>query len=185
MKRKILSGMVGGALFYIGWAICLWGVANQMAWLGVLCIGAILIGHFFLSKHRARDALVVVFSVLAGTLLDSALQGYGLIVYLHPYVTMPWLAPLWITSLYALLAINIDYSLGWLHGRPFLAATLGAAGAIVSYLAGVRIGAATFTSDATVYFIAVVWLVFFPLLYIVSDYCQRWFSHTNNAHDEG
>lgn len=185
MKRKILSGIVGGALFYIGWAICLWAVANQMAWLGVLCIAAILAGHFLVSKHRARDGLVVVFSVLSGTLLDSALQSYGLIIYLHPYVTMPWLAPLWITSLYALLAINIDYSLGWLHGRPLLAGMLGGAGAVASYAAGVRIGAATFTSSATVYVIGLVWVIFFPLLYVVSDQCQRWFSITSKAHDEG
>ena len=85
---------------------------------------------------RKKDLVLAFIVVVMGTLLDSFYQDVGWIRYASPNRLLPFLAPFWISSLYLLLAINLDHSLRWLASRPYLAAILGVWGAVASYMRG-------------------------------------------------
>ena len=55
-------------------------------------------------------------------------------------VLLPGLAPYWIVAMWALFATTLNSSLGWLKGRPLLAALMGGFGGPLAYLAGHRLG---------------------------------------------
>jgi len=64
----------------------------------------------------------------------------------------------------------LNLSMGWLKGRPWLAAAFGAFGGPASYIAGQKLGGIIFVD----YYIALValaigWAVFMPLLLIVAE----------------
>ena len=167
--KVLFMRVVNGLFFYGGWLICMW--AATRGW-NELAVGstALIVGiHCFFSPQIKKDLWLLCLICLAGTALDSFYQAIGLLSYACPNQTLCWLAPSWITSIYALLAINLDHSLGWLRHYTLLAALCGAGGAAATYLAGERTGVVQFHSGWTVPIITLIWLFFFPGLYLVSD----------------
>jgi hypothetical protein len=78
----------------------------------------------------------------------------GLVLLLPP----PWMAVLW-----PLLGSTLDHSMAWLQRRPALAAVLGAAGGLVSYEAGARLGAVEMVDATTCrVVIAAAWALLMP-----------------------
>jgi hypothetical protein len=62
-------------------------------------------------------------------------------------------------------AATLNQSLGWLHGRPLLAALFGAAGGPLAYYGGARLGATEALPGAGgLLLLAVGWGVMTPLL---------------------
>lgn len=170
VRYRLLMGVLNGAIFYAGWVLCLVSPAQGWAWLGILGTFALMAIQLSFSHQRWKDVKLAVLVAAIGTLFDSLYQGFGLISFQSPNVVLPWLAPFWITTLYALLAVSIDNSLLWLRGRQLLAAPLGVLGGVATYLAGERMGAAHFESSATLPIIAIVWLFFFPGVFALSDW---------------
>lgn len=170
----ILWRLFTGGLFYAGWVALMWAAAEKRAWIGVLATVVILIVHFCLTHQRLKDLILVLTIGLAGTVIDSLYLDLGLIEYMSPNRLIPWLAPFWLTSIYALLAINLDHSMGWMRNYLWFAAILGAAGAEASYLAAVRMGAAQFSSSAAMPIIGIVWILFLPGLYLFSTRLDHW-----------
>ena len=102
---------------------------------------------------------------LAGSLADSGLWALGVIDY--PAHTTAWsaqLVPPWICALWLAVGMLPRFSLGWLRGRPLLAAVLGAAGGPLSFLAGEKMGVVSSTSSLTWIGLAVEYALVMPLL---------------------
>lgn len=170
-----LLALMNVIFFYAGWLICLWSAQAGRGWVGVVFTIAVLGFHCGMTKGLKKDLALVVIVGVMGTFLDSCYQNWDWIRYASPNRALPFIAPLWITSLYALLAINLDHSLKWLSNRPYLAALLGAWGGVASYIAGERIGAAEVLSEWTMSYIGAIWLFFFPLLFWISRQVDRFF----------
>jgi hypothetical protein len=79
------------------------------------------------------------------------------------------LAPLWLLVLWAAYALIINGCMSWLHERYILAATLGAIGAPLSYLGGIKLGAADTTQTAlALVVISLIFAAVTPLLLYLS-----------------
>jgi hypothetical protein len=148
-----------------GW----WGAAAGAAH-GLPLAGPLLVAPLLWMQSRtlaraqrrrlARDAALLA---LVGTALDSLQMAAGTVRFAGAWT--PWLAPLWITALWAQFATALPALARSTAGRAWPLAALGALGGPLAYWGGVRLGAATFPAGAAVAAaaLAVQWAIALPL----------------------
>ncbi len=156
--------------YYVGWLACVYGAAHGLSAVGVGVAGLLVLIHFVLT-HTLREEITMIIVIGAlGTLVDSFQAASGLLVYQSRYASVPWLGPIWITAIWVLFASTINWSFGWLKGRTWLAAVLGAIGGPVSYTAGERIGAVRFQHDyiVTMLALAAIWSLVLPAFFALA-----------------
>ncbi|ANH70394.1 hypothetical protein ABE85_09345 [Mitsuaria sp. 7] len=151
-------------VFQIAWFACVLGAANgQVGW-GLLAVGVVLVLQLSVSAGRRVDLALIAGALVLGLVWDTFLLRSGWLVYASPGPVEGW-APVWILALWALFASIVRGPLAWLHGRPWLAALLGAISGPASYLGAVRLGAGVFPDTIqALAVLAVGWAVMTPLL---------------------
>lgn len=158
MKNKALAFTITNALlFQVGWFVC---ILCGSFWAAIFTLSAIVF-HFSISRQRLDDLVAVVLAIALGLLHDSLLLHSGHI----QFVESTYLPPLWLISLWALLGIALNHSLVWIYSRPLWSALLGAVGAPLSYLGGVKLSSAEWSSPMleVLPIIAILWLGILPL----------------------
>lgn len=157
------------AALQIGWLLAVVGAAYGIGWAGPAWAVAIVLVYVATAVSRRSELVLVCAAILLGALLDSIMLRLGFIEYAAPGL-VPSLAPLWIIGLWALLATALTRSLGWLVGRPWLAAAIGAVVAPLSYWAGVALGAAGFSAGpgAGLAACSVAWGLALPVLAVTA-----------------
>lgn len=162
-NKALVFTITNAVLFQIGWLICiLWG--NPAA---IYFTALALLLHFLFSSIRLADALAVIISVLIGLAHDLFLIHGGHILFVES-TNFP---PLWLICLWALLGITLNHSLQWIYSRPLWSSLVGAVAGTLSYIAGVALSAAEWSSPeldilpimAAVPLIAFLWLLVLPL----------------------
>ena len=163
MKIRILNYV----FFYAGWCACAFGAGNEAPLLGPVVVAVLLTAHLFLIENRRSEIRLIIAVGLFGSIVESILKAIGFLNYAGSFHSVAWLAPLWITALWMLLASTMNFSFYWLNNRYGLAATLGAIGGPFSYVAGARIGAIGFPHNLriTIIVLALIWGAALPLLY--------------------
>jgi hypothetical protein len=74
------------------------------------------------------------------------------------------------SALWALLGTTLNVSMGWLKRRALLAALMGAVAGPLSYVAGVRLGAAHFVdADRALLLLAIGWALAMPALMALAE----------------
>lgn len=168
MNRALVFIITNALLFQVGWFVCiLWG--NLAA---ILFTVPALVFHFITSATRLADVVAVIIAVTIGIIHDSVLIHTGHIVFVESTI----IPPLWIMCLWALLGITLNHSMQWIYSRPLWSALLGAISGPLSYLAGVELSAAEWSSPrleivpimAAVPLIALMWLLVLPLHRLLS-----------------
>jgi len=72
-------------------------------------------------------------------------------------------------TMWMLFGTTLNLSMGWLKGRPMLAAVFGAIGGPASYIAGQKLGGIIFLDYfAAVLALAIVWAIAMPFLLALS-----------------
>ncbi len=158
MKNKALAFTITNALlFQVGWFVC---ILCGSFWAAIFTLSAIVF-HFSISRQRLDDLVAVVLAIALGLLHDSLLLHSGHI----QFVESTYLPPLWLISLWVLLGITLNHSLVWIYLRPLWSALLGAVGAPLSYLGGVKLSSAEWSSSMieVLPIIAILWLGILPL----------------------
>jgi hypothetical protein len=156
--------LVNVVLFQVGWFACVVGASRGLPWLGVGVVGAIVAWHASRALRPRTEIKLVLVAVLVGTLFETALSSSGLLQY-HGGVLFPGTAPVWMVALWGVFATTLNVSLRWLHGRPLLAALLGAAGGPIAYVSGARLGALHLEPGLpTIIAIGIGWAMLTPLL---------------------
>lgn len=173
----VLSWLLNSGLFYLGWILTLKFVLNGMYWQGPLLNLAIVILHVLRVPNKVFELVLVATIPLMGSLLDTALAFAGILEYVEPYSCCHWIAPLWVTSLWALFATSINHSLEWAGRNLWMAAVLGGIGGTMSYLAAIKIGAARFmVSDGWgIFYLAIGWAIAMPLCYAYNRWLKKRF----------
>lgn len=168
VKEKILNL----ALYETGWFACVLGAAWGQGGAGAALAGGLLLIHLGLAEDRRGEGRLVVSCGAIGFVLDSAQALTGRLSFTGPFFD-PYaaLAPVWVVMLWLQLGTTLRFSLGWLSRRYLLAAVLGTVGGPVAFLAGERLGAATWGEPRwlTALSLAVVWGMATPLLVLVAD----------------
>ncbi len=157
-------------LYLTAWYFLVHSVAEGFAWEGELVALIVVAVHLYRTEYRFSELTLILFSMLAGFVIESALVYCDIVAYASPNKVFPHLAPLWLTGLYAVFTTTINYSLARFGVSFMTAAIFGFAGSIISYYAGYRLGAAEFlmTNAGSLLVIGSVWFFFLPLLYKVN-----------------
>ena len=144
---------MNGVLLFVAfqgvWFASVGGAARGYAWAGPVATLLLVAAVLLRSDERARVAALIAAAGLAGALADSLLQALGATAYTGvPRLWPAALVPPWIVGLWVAFAAVAGPTLGWLHGRPVVAALLGAVGGPASYAAGARLGAVAMPNPA-------------------------------------
>lgn len=171
-KAPVKEKLLNLALYEAGWFACVLGAARGQGGAGAALAGGLLLFHLALAKDRAGEGRIVFLCGAVGFVLDSAQTLAGRLSFTGPFfASQAELAPLWVVMLWLQLGTTLRYSLSWLSRRYALAAVLGAAGGPVAFLAGERLGAATWGEPRwlTALSLAVVWGLATPALVFAAD----------------
>lgn len=161
--RPLLNFVV----FQAAWFACVAAAADgYVAW-GMAAIGAAVLLHFALSDSLRTDALLTGIALGLGLAWDTLAMQAGWIAYASPG-PVAGVAPAWILGLWALFATTLRQPMRWLHGRPWLAALLGAVGGPLSYAAAARMGACSYEGPASLAALGFGWALLMPLLLAVT-----------------
>ena len=154
-------------LFQLGWFACVWCAANQKVLWAVIGTMAYIVFHIWWSDTPKLELALLVKAVIYGVSADTLIMYLDLLDFRDNW-PVPYLSPVWMWVLWALVASTINSSLSWLRGRPLLGAILGAISGPMSYEAGVRMGAGTWGPRGQVMgmlLIAVNWGIAIPLFF--------------------
>lgn len=173
--NKLLGRVLNMACFYGGWFICMHEAVGPTPLFGPFVVSILLFYHLVNTDSLLVDAVLIGSLALVGTFVDSAYIWMGLISFEGGYECCPFIAPLWITALWALYASSVNHSLGWLRMHYFfIAAPMGMGGAISSYLVGLELGAATLYHPLLgLIVIGCVWALAVPLSLLYSDWLKK------------
>ena len=152
-------------LFQAGWFACVLGAAHQQVlWAVMGSLGYIAI-HIWQAQSPKQELSLLLKVLIYGVVTDTLLMYLGLLDFRNAWPS-PLLSPIWMWTLWLLVASTLNGSLSWLRGKPVLGAFLGAICGPFSYEAGVRMGAASWGPDGQILALALiglVWAVAMPL----------------------
>ena len=157
------------AVFEAAWFACILGVAHGQPLWGTAPIVAAVAWHVAISARPAAELALVGVLCAIGLVAESAMVALGHVAYPCGQ-PIAWLAPYWLVALWGEFAIALNVTLRWLKRRPLLAAALGAVFGPLSFLGGVRLGAARFIDEpAALVALAAMWALLVPLVMAASD----------------
>jgi hypothetical protein len=164
-----MPALINFAAFQIGWFSSVVGAAKQMPWLGPVALLVVLAIHLRQARRPEAELTLIVACGLVGMFFDSILVAFNWVSYPSGQFS-EFLAPYWIVTMWMLFGTTLNLSMGWLKGRPLLAAFFGAIGGPASYIAGQKLGGIVFVDYyAALIALAIGWAVFMPLLLIVAE----------------
>ena len=164
-RGRVLATFV---VFESAWFACILGVSHgQPAW-GTAAVAAAIAWHVAISARPATELALAGVLCAIGLVAESIMVALGHVAYPCGQ-PVAWLAPYWLVALWAEFAIALNVTLRWLRRRPVLAALLGAVFGPLSFLGGVRLGAARFIDQpAALASLAVMWALLMPLVMAAS-----------------
>ncbi len=151
----------------VGWFACVLGAAGGVPWVGPAVVAGLVAIHGLINRPDAGEWKLLGTMAFLGFGVDSALGAAGVFQYSSGLAGTGWLAPLWLIALWVNLGTAVNHCLGWLAGKPWLAANLGALGGAGAYVGGSRLGAMElgYSLPAALLVLAAVWAVVFPAIY--------------------
>jgi hypothetical protein len=123
--------------FQLGWFACVLGAANKQVLWAVLGTLAYIAFRIWRSDEPKEAFCLSVRVLIYGILTDSAILYLGYLDFQDSWPSSD-LSPVWMWTLWLLMATTINGSLSWLRGRPILGTVLGAIAGPLSYEAGIR-----------------------------------------------
>ncbi|MCZ8130577.1 MAG: DUF2878 domain-containing protein [Steroidobacteraceae bacterium] len=139
-SKPLLVKIWNFVAFEAAWLVCVLSAAAGRSTIGLAAAGAVLAIHLAMAPRRGPELRLVATACGLGLAWDSAVMATGIVSYAGAGLA-PGLVPAWMVALWAMFATTMNLSLGWLKGRPWVAAAIGAVGGPLSYFAGVRLGA--------------------------------------------
>lgn len=164
-RVRLLANFV---VFEAAWFACIGGVAHGMPGWGTAAIVATIAWHVAISARPAGELALVAVLGAIGLAVETLVVALGHVAYPNGQ-PLAWLPPYWLVALWAEFAIALNVTLRWLRGRPLLAAGLGAVFGPLSFVGGVRLGAARFVDEtAALATLAVLWAIIMPLVMAIA-----------------
>ncbi len=159
-----MNVLINFAAFQVGWFSSVIGAAQQMPWLGPLAFLVVLVIHLRQASRPKSELGLIIACGVVGIFFDSLLVAAGWVTYPSGLFS-DLLEPFWIVTMWMLFGTTLNLSMGWMKGRPVLAAVLGAVGGPSSYYAGQKLGGIEFLEFVPAMIaLAIGWAIFMPLL---------------------
>lgn len=159
-----MNVLINFVAFQFGWFSSVLGGAKQLPWAGPLAVLAIVALHLYRSEKPQAELKLIVACGLLGTVFDSLLVAAGWVGYPSGMFSAV-MAPYWIIAMWMLFGTTLNISMGWMKGRPLLAAAIGLVAGPLTYLAGHKLGGIEFTNQAAALTaLGLGWAVIMPAL---------------------
>lgn len=160
MKRVI----VNLAVFKAAWTAVVISAAAGAPVFGAIAVAVAVALHLFSSDNAEAEVRLLLAAALIGLAWESSLVQAGLL----QYTTGNWapgLAPYWIVAMWVLFATLLNGGLRWLHRSKLVAASAGAVGGPLAFVAGASVGAVELVSPVfSLICIGIGWAALLPLL---------------------
>lgn len=153
--------------FQAAWFACVIGAANQQVFFPVAATLIYLAIHVWFAQRPLAELKLLLKAALFGVAVDTFVANCGFLSFENSWPSKH-LSPAWMWTLWALVASTINSSLDWLRGRPILGAVLGAIAGPLSYEAGVRMGAGTWSENGQIgglILLGLAWGIAIPLFF--------------------
>ena len=166
MSKNIIINFI---LFQIGWFACVVGAAEQMPWLGVIVVLAIVIWHLSQANQPKLEVYLLILTLIIGAIYDQTMLQSDLLTYkAHGWSNS--LTPVWILALWAEFATILNVSLRWMRGHWLIAILFGAIGGPLAYVGAARLGAVSLDVIPLSYVaLSVGWAIITTLLLKLSE----------------
>ena len=163
-----MAMLINFIAFQVGWFSSVIGAAKQMPWLGPVVLLFVLAIHLKQARRPEFELALIVACGIIGLFFDSLLVAFEWVTYPSGQFSA-FLAPYWIVTMWMLFGTTLNLSMGWLKGRPILAAAFGAIGGPASYIAGQKLGGIIFLDYyAALIALAIGWAISMPILLALS-----------------
>jgi len=157
-----MDKLINALLFQIGWFICASSVKFDLELPALSLCGLLILIHLIRSKNLTQELSISALVVVLGIGVDSSFQ-YLQIIDFYGWHTAT-LSPFWDWMIWLMFALTLESSLVFFKKMNWMRQALaGLVFSPVSYVAGSRLGAASF--DASLMHIAaigVTWMLVFP-----------------------
>jgi len=175
LTPSFLLKVLNYLIFYFGWGFSLQGALHDAPYRGPIFVAVVLLYHLVQVRFAKSEILLILIVAILGTACDTAFLNFGLVEYRAGYLSLPWLAPPWVTAIWILLAMCINHSLGWLRIHPLVTAVFGGGGGAVSYYAAYHLGVCFFPLGPILALsvIGVLWFFLLPALFWIADFLKR------------
>ena len=151
-------------LFKAGWLAAVFAAASSLPALGTAVIGIAVAVHLLRSDEPHDEIQLLVLAATIGFVWESLLVYSGVVNY-GASAGFAGLAPYWIVALWVLFATTLNVGMRWLRKNLLVASVFGAIGGPMSFLAGEKAGAVSFSVTSTaLVVIGLGWAVILPLL---------------------
>ena len=169
-KTKMIANLV---IYQIVWLACILSAARGIPGLGILAALIAVVWHVSQAQRPLAEFQLILLTGLIGGLWDSLLVIVGLIQYPSGSL-MPWMAPIWIITLWMAFATTFNLGLRWLHGHYGLAAIFGMIGGPLAWWAGHALGALTLLNPlVSLAVLGLGWAALMPVLMRLAVYLDQ------------
>lgn len=146
------------------WLAAVVGAGHGRVWPGVAAAGVFAAWRLAASRLRRIELRLVAVTVAVALVLEGLWVGCGLIAYSAPW-PLPN-APAWLIALWVAFALTLVPLFGHLHGRPKLAALMGAVGGPLAYAGAASAHALRFPTPPkdSLAAVSLGWAIALPLL---------------------
>jgi hypothetical protein len=142
LDKQTRNNLVNLAFFQAVWFLTVISAANGLLWPGLMGLAVFFAVHRFFSVTARAEFILVVGAAFLGLVIEAVFVRTGVLLYQQEMASVAGV-PLWMLVMWANFALTMNGCLSWLQGRYLLAAVLGFVGGPLSYLGGIKLGAAT------------------------------------------
>ena len=178
----VIKAIANFILFQLAWFAAVVGGARGWPILGVLPAIVVVAIHLGSNLAQVKQEIMLVLGVTAlGAIFETAFIALGTLHYTRPGDNAA-LPPIWIIALWFAFGTLPHGSLKWLSGRIWPQLLLGAIFGPLSYLGGVKLGAATL-GEPIVISLAVIgcaWALALALIFKMADRLRAELSHATS-----
>ena len=163
-----MNRIINAIGFQIGWFACIASVRYDQEFPAIFFCGLLVGLHFFFSKAPRLDFKLTLIALVLGIVVDSSLQYFSVIRF-YGWALGP-LSPFWLWMVWVMFALTLNYSLAFLLNKHLLlSAIAGLLFGPLSYIAGAKLGAASFDNSlAHLAVLGMVWMLTLPALVFIS-----------------
>lgn len=148
--------LINALLFQVVWFVA---VLAGDYW-ALLPVTLMLVHISMIRKQLPLSVLPLLVLAVIGVIFDSLLNYMGVYQFPTSYLGLPFLGlPVWLACLWLGFCLTLPLSLAWLIKKPLLFVLGCSILGPVSYLAGRRLDALSF-SDANIWFLVIQWGLF-------------------------
>ena len=168
-----MNKFINALFFQLGWFACVLSVSRNLEWPAMVLCLLLVFMHLYANPLRSKDLQLMLLGLPIGIAADTCVQAFNIMGFYG--WAIHFMSPFWLWMVWVLFLLTLNHSLSFLKHIPLaLTALLGLIFGTLSYIAGAKLGAASFDGDpVNLLLIALQWSILLPILVVISKWRAR------------